>query len=62
MGLNFQYILLLAERNTYYLTVHEHYGVSNTYQTGLTGNVISPGFYIAIHYLLHVHKKGGMYL
>ena len=62
MGLNFQYILLLAERNTYYITVHQHYGVSQPYTTGLTGNVISPGFYIAIHYLLHLHKKGGLYL
>jgi len=62
MGLNFQYILLLPERNTYYLKVDERYGVTNYYKTSLTGNVIAPGFYIAIHYLLHVHKKSGMYL
>jgi len=62
MGLNFQYVLLLAERNTYYITVDEHYGLINSYKSSLTGNLISPGFYIAIHYLLHVHKKSGMYL
>jgi hypothetical protein len=62
MGLNFQYILLLPERNTYYLKVDERYGVVNHYTTALTGNVISPGFYIALHYLLHVHKKSSMYL
>jgi hypothetical protein len=62
MGLNFQYILLFAERNTYYLTVDERYGVVNNYKTTLTGGIIAPGFYIAIHYLLHVHKKSGMYL
>jgi len=62
MGLNFQYVLLLAERNTYYLTVDERYGTINTYKTSLTGDIISPGFYIALHYLLRVHKKSGMYL
>ncbi len=63
MGLNFQYILLLSERNTYYITIKDQNGVKNHYNPSLTGNVISPGFYIAIHYMLPHFKKGGrMYL
>ena len=62
MGLNFQYILLLPDRNFYSITVDERNGIINNYSANLTGNIISPGFYIAIHYLLNVHKKSGMYL
>jgi len=62
MGLNFQYILLLSDRNTYYLNVDKPGNIHDKYTASLAGNVITPGFYIAIHYLLHVHKKGGMYL
>jgi hypothetical protein len=56
IGIDFQYILLLSDRNTYYITVKEQGNVVNHYNTSLTGNVISPGFYIAIHYLLP-HSK-----
>jgi hypothetical protein len=62
MGLNFQYVLLFPDRNTYYITINKPGYIQDHYKTGLTGNIISPGFYIAIHYLLHIHKKGGMYL
>jgi hypothetical protein len=62
MGLNFQYILLLSERNTYYITVKDQSGVKTQYTPSLTGGVISPGFYIAIHYMLPHFKKSGMYL
>lgn len=61
MGLNFQYILLLDQRNTYYITVREPGLVVNKYTTSLTGSVISPGFYLAIHYMLK-GKKSGMYM
>ena len=58
IGINFQYILLLSERNTYYLSIKDQSGVTKHYSPSLTGNVISPGFYIAIHYLLPSFKKG----
>jgi len=62
MGLNFQYILLLSGLNTYAITVDETHYVQQHYESSLTGNLISPGFYIAIHYLLRNHKKSSMYL
>jgi hypothetical protein len=52
MGFNFQYILLLAERNTYYFSVGQQYSSPEHYKAAFTGNVLSPGFYIAIHYIL----------
>jgi len=61
MGLNFQYILLLADRNTYYISVDQGYN-HTSYIGNFTGNVISPGFYIAIHYLLHRKKANNYYL
>ena len=61
MGLNFQYVLLLAGQNNYFIHVAEPGNVVNYYHSSLTGNAIIPGFYIAIHYKLH--KKGNsMYL
>ena len=62
MGINFQYILLLAGRNTYNIHVAEPGNIVNYYQTSLTGNLISPGFYIAIHYKMHIKKGNSMYL
>ena len=59
MGLNFQYILLLADRNTYYVSIYQG-PVQKNYEGSFTGNLISPGFYIAIHYMLH-HKKANNY-
>lgn len=61
MGLNFQYILLLQERNSYSFTVNNPGVGISSYTANLTGNVINPGFYIALHYIMH-KKKGGMYL
>ena len=61
MGLNFQYILLLKNRNSYFITIDKNTG-STDYRADLTGNVISPGFYLAIHYLLRHHKKSSLYL
>ena len=61
MGINFQYILLLADRNTYKFGIDQRTGL-NYYTANLTGNMISPGFYLSLHYLLSLHKKGGMYL
>ena len=62
MGLNFQYIMLLTERNDYYLTVRQSAINLVPYTASLTGNLITPSFYIAIHYLLHHNKKSKMYL
>lgn len=62
MGLNFQYILLLNDRNTYDISVHQMGGITNSYHVNLTGNVISPGFYICVHYLIHIKKKNSYYL
>ena len=62
MGVNFQYILLLNDRNTYNFTVQQRGGVTNSYQVNLTGNVISPGFYLCVHYLIHLKKKNSYYL
>ena len=52
MGLNFQYILLLQERNTYYFSINNPGSGISSYKASLTGNVISPGFYIALHYII----------
>ena len=62
MGLNIQYILLLQNRNDYYISVKESASVVNRYKASLTGGVISPGVYISLHYLLHLKKKHGFYL
>ncbi len=62
MGLNFQYILLLAGRNTYYINVAEPGNNNYPYHASLTGNVISPQFYIAIHYKMHRKRGSSMYL
>ena len=61
MGLNFQYILLLQDRNTYSFSVNNPGVGISSYTVNLTGNVITPGFYIAIHYIMH-KRKGGMYM
>jgi hypothetical protein len=61
MGINFQYILLLQDRNSYFITVKQQ-GAFNKYSGSLTGGVISPGVYIAIHYLLHLKKKHSFYM
>ena len=62
MGLNFQYILLLAERNTYNISVAAPNNNFYHYQSSLTGNVITPSFYLAIHYKMHKKKKSSFYL
>jgi hypothetical protein len=63
MGINFQYILLLPERNTYHIEVAEPNYHFQYLDASLTGNVISPGFYIALHYIMHPsRKKSHMYL
>ena len=62
MGFNFQYILLLNDRNTYDFTMNRPNTGRTSYSVNLSGNLITPGFYIAIHYLLHLHKKSRMYL
>ena len=61
MGINFQYILLLDGRNTYNISIAAPGNKYYHYETSLTGNVISPGFYLAIHYMLH-RKKSNFYL
>ena len=61
MGLNFQYILLLKDRNSYFITIDQKGGATD-YRADLSGNLVSPGFYLAIHYLLKVHKKSSFYL
>lgn len=60
-GFNLQSILLLQDRNTYYISVNQQGTISN-YKGSLTGFVVSPGVYISFHYLLHVKKKHGFYL
>ena len=62
MGINFQYIMLLDKRNEYYFHIKDPSTGKTDYNASLTGNAITPGFYIALHYLLHFHKKSGMYL
>jgi hypothetical protein len=61
MGINFQYILLLQDRNTYSFSVNNPGVGVSSYTASLTGNVISPGFYIALHYIMH-KRKSGMYM
>jgi hypothetical protein len=61
IGINFQYTLLLANSNTYYATVHEDAYTYNSFKASMTGNVLSPGFYIALHYMIG-HKHSSMYL
>lgn len=62
MGLNFQYIMLLDGRNTYHITVKQAAYTFVPYTASLTGNLVTPSFYIAIHYLLHHNKQSKMYL
>jgi hypothetical protein len=58
IGLNFQYVLLLSDRNTYYVSVNKQFVGSDSYTKNLSGNLITPFFYIAIHYLVPHFKKG----
>jgi len=51
MGINFQYIMLLKDRNTYYITLDQRTTV-DSYKAEMVGNVISPGFYLALHYVI----------
>jgi hypothetical protein len=62
MGVNFQFILLANSQNTYYFSVNDPKTGLSHYTADLTGVVLQPGFYIAMHYLLHPHKKSKMYL
>ena len=61
MGLNLQYILLLQQRNTYFISIYQGYQ-HNSYIGNFTGNIISPGFYIAVHYHLRRKKANSYYL
>ena len=61
IGINFQCMLLLAGRNTYYLTITEPGNNSYNYQSSLSGSLVNPVVYLAIHYKVH-RKKGSMYL
>lgn len=61
MGLNFQYVLL-GNNNNYFITIKEPGGIEVPYSTSISGNLISPSFYLAFHYLLHMHRKHSMYL
>ena len=61
MGLNFMYTLLLSGNNTYYITVNEPQGVTDHFVTSLSGNAITPNFYLAIHYKLRLHKGSSLY-
>jgi hypothetical protein len=62
MGINFQYIMLLSNNNLYHISVERSAYVYDHDNVYLSGNVISPGFYLSIHYLLHRKKKQSMYL
>jgi len=62
IGINFQYIMLLQGRNTYYINIVEQRSKNLTFASNLTGNVITPGFYIAIHYKMHKKRGDSMYL
>lgn len=61
-GINLQSILLLQDRNTYYITVRQQGNNTTKYTAGLTGFVVSPGAYVSLHYLLHLKKKHSFYL
>ncbi len=56
IGINFQYIMLLSERNIYSFSLTQG-GVKNSATVSLAGNQITPGFYLALHYLLHWPRK-----
>ncbi len=62
VGVNMHYIMMLNDRNTYYLSVDKSLYTHSYYTVNLTGNLVTPSFYIALHYLLHKHSKSKMYL
>ncbi|MCD6013362.1 MAG: hypothetical protein K0Q79_3224 [Flavipsychrobacter sp.] len=56
LGLNFQYIMLLSNRNNYYFYTNEP-GVGVTrHFASLSGGAIVPNFYVALHYMLRLKK------
>jgi len=57
LGINVQYTLLLTGRNTYYMSVYEPHVYVTNVVGNLSGNMISPGFYIAVHYRLGGSKS-----
>ena len=61
LGLDFQYTLLFANRDTYYVTVSEPVNNIYHYRTELTGGLLSPGIHFALHYKFQ-KKKSGLYL
>jgi hypothetical protein len=56
IGVNFRYTFLPPGHNTYYVTVAEQGNNINNRETSLTGNLIRPDFYIAVHCKLHKKK------
>lgn len=62
VGVNIQYTLLLTGQNTYYMSIAEpNSSKYNSQQGSLSGSLMSPAFYISLHYRLH-KKKDSMYL
>ena len=52
-GVNLQCILLAPGRNTYYLDVAQQGNTTQHYESSLTGNMLNPGVYVALHFKLH---------
>jgi hypothetical protein len=61
VGVNVQYTMLFRNSNTYCVTVAEPGNKFYSYKSNLSGSLLSPVFYVAVHYKLR-KTKTGMYL
>ncbi len=61
IGAKIFYTALVADRNIYYVTVSEPGNNIYHHHTDLTGGLMKPCFYVALHYKIH-KKKSSQYL
>ena len=55
-GLCLKYTALLAGQNTYYITVSKPGNKIYDYTSSLTGNLVTPGLYLSVHYKIGGEK------
>ena len=55
-GLSIRYNLLFEAKNNYYITVSEPGNKIYDYTTNLSGQLVTPGLYVAAHYNIHSKK------
>ncbi len=55
-GVSVKYTVLFERKNDYYITVSEPGNKVYEYAAHLSGNLLTPGLYVAVHYNIHSKK------